>query len=199
MKRIDSRLGGALVALTVALLGSVTVAVPASADTETDPEGREVCMYVVDDGGYSCYDSVSELKESVSDSGSTLTTEASEAKAAKKKASASSTRFSGLDSTAAATESTYYTIGKLFDLKYWDGDVLFLVTTNSAKCSDGTVYKSNVPGNWNDRANSFEAYYGCRLKVWDYYDWDGESVGWWTSISTLAPINNQVSSYKLKD
>ncbi len=191
MKNIGSRLGGAALALTVALLGTVAIATPASASTGSAPAASdEACWLNADTGALRCYDDEEAFGEAIEARGITLDDSL--------KASSTAKSTTSGTATAAAAAATYYTLARFYADTGYTGAVTIITTTRSAMC-DGYSYTGNLSGSWNDRVSSFKAYDGCRARLYTNEYQDGTFFAAATSASSLGSMNDKASSYKILD
>lgn len=78
------------------------------------------------------------------------------------------------------------------------GSSLTWGTPNSNGCSDGTVYQSNVPNDWNDKISSARAFQGCNSFLhYANANYSGSTHQCAPNCATMSVMNDQTSSVRL--
>ena len=85
-----------------------------------------------------------------------------------------------------------YLLAIVYDSTNLGGSAMSYVTMNSAICSATYAYASL--GSWNDRIESFEAYNGCSVVLYQDANYGGAHYGFYTLSTDVGTMKNQASS-----
>lgn len=179
-----------MIALTVAVLGTIGFAAPASAQPTAEPT-TETCWLDADTGSFECFADREAWLAALAERGYVLIIR-----------DVADDETAPLDEENAARGGfgtlAVYLLATLYqDINH--GGAGLNITTGSAFLCSGTDYNGNMPPGWNDAVSSFESYGGCRTRLASNINQGGSFYGPFTSALSLGAFNDIASSYRVMD
>jgi hypothetical protein len=172
--RIRTRALAAFFAVTTGAL--VLIAGPAQAESKENP--AEACWLNADSGVVRCFADEEALQDAVATSGRVLIEE---------------------DSAVAARSDAdlraSYVIARFYDGGSYSGATFVVSVGSSTACASGTVSGDLLA--FNDKVSSFHSYFGCTTRIFQHTGGGGSFFGYISDAASVAPLNNQASSYSI--